>query len=335
MTVPHAAARVILFGHHFNPFLSAQIGYTRPIRWVTYNNLNGSIEGRSVRMAIGDVSLKAQVPITTRTSLYGEGGMAIVSRTGFTVNDTTAMTSTTFVSPMFGGGVEYAVNPRWDLVAGAFYVPENTDHKQPGIVFGSAGFRYNLRALPEEQVTAARESGNIFPANLIQLSFITNGIGYGVNDAVSGKVPIFWGGEVEVAHGGAVRYQRNLWHSESHVSIDVGASATLMKSNLNRENLFALSVYPLLRWTFLRTTQADVSLSYSAAGPTLLSKQFLDGQNLGGRFTFQDLLGVGVFFGKHRDYYLQFDISHYSNGNMAAPNPGVKVPTTITIGRGF
>jgi hypothetical protein len=37
--VPHTAVRIILFGHHFNKYLSAQISYMRPVDWVEYKNV--------------------------------------------------------------------------------------------------------------------------------------------------------------------------------------------------------------------------------------------------------------------------------------------------------
>src|SRR5579872_6318623 len=37
--VPHAAARLVLYGHRFNRYLSAQVDYTRPVKWVSYNHL--------------------------------------------------------------------------------------------------------------------------------------------------------------------------------------------------------------------------------------------------------------------------------------------------------
>ena len=41
-------ARVTLFGHQFYKYLFAEAGYTRPIKFVTYQNLNGTDSARSV-----------------------------------------------------------------------------------------------------------------------------------------------------------------------------------------------------------------------------------------------------------------------------------------------
>jgi hypothetical protein len=39
--VPHAAGRVLLLGHQFNPYLAAQFVYIRPVEWVKYKDVNG------------------------------------------------------------------------------------------------------------------------------------------------------------------------------------------------------------------------------------------------------------------------------------------------------
>jgi hypothetical protein len=333
--VPHAAARVVLYGHRFNKFFSAQLDYTRPVKWVNYRNLNGTDESHTVWMAVGDALFRAQAPISSRFAVYGEGGLGVVNRIGFEIGNATAVSHANFATPVYGAGVEYHVNPRWDLVAGATYVPEHEEKKQPGIGVGTMGFRYNLRPLTPERIEETRHAGNIFPANLVQVAFTTNVVGYGANDAVSSKVPVFWGGNVRVARGVTLRYQRNLFHTASQFSIDVGVSASLLKTNDVGENFAALSVYPVLRWTFLRRQAADVFFSYTLAGPSYLTKQLIDGQDTGNNFTFQDIMGFGMFVSRKRNVFVQLDISHYSNGNLFSKNPGVRIPTTIAIGRAF
>ena len=60
-------------------------------------------------------------------------------------------------------------------------------------------------------------------------------------------------------------------------------------------NFIPLSAFPLFRFTFLRTKPADVYFYYSVAGPTFISKHVIDSIDTGKRFTFQDLMGMGVF----------------------------------------
>lgn len=335
VAVPHAAARVVLFGHRFHKYLSAQVAYTRPVEWVMYRNLNGIEMSASVWMAIGDVSLKSQLPITTRLGVYGETGLAIVSRTGFVINGAPGVPDARFAAPLFGGGLEYALNTRWDLLAGATYVPSHGADKQPEMSLVSLGFRYNMRPIPAARVEAARKGGTIVPENLVQLGFMTNAFGYGWNNALSGKAPVFWGGHVQVARGVTARYQRNVFHTRSRLAVDVGTSASFFKSEDGGKNFVTVAAYPLVRWNFLQREAADVFVSYSIAGPSFVSRRIIDRQDTGSHFSFQDVLGVGMFVGKNRRMFVQLDISHYSNANIFPHNPGVKIPATITVGKGF
>ena len=48
--VPHVAARVALFGHQFNRYLSAQLTYMRPVLYVRYRNINGDAIAAAERL---------------------------------------------------------------------------------------------------------------------------------------------------------------------------------------------------------------------------------------------------------------------------------------------
>ena len=332
--IPHAAAHLVI-GHEFGKYLGAQIEYMRPVQWVNYEFVNGIPGPHTVWVAVGTFAGRGRVPITSRLAAYGEGGLAIVSRTGFKVDGAPAVANAHFPSPMAGGGIEYTLTPAWDLVGGATYVPANGGHEQPAIALGSVGIRYHLRPLPPERVAAARESGFVVPRHVVMAGLVTNGLGYGWNTLVSDTVPIFFGGHARIASGLAVRYQQNIFHTARRFAVDLGASASVLKTDLTRESVAAVSVYPVARWTFLTTGPADVFASYSLAGPSYLSRRVIDGFDTSSRFTFQDMLAFGVYAGRRRQYLVQVDISHFSNGNIFPGNPGVKVPLTITVGRGF
>ena len=47
----------------------------------------------------------------------------------------------------------------------------------------------------------------------------------------------------------------------------------------------------------LRRKTADVFFSYSIAGPSYLSKQVIDREDIGNKFSFQDIMGFGMFVG--------------------------------------
>jgi hypothetical protein len=199
-----------------------------------------------------------------------------------------------------------------------------------------AGFRYNIQPLSEEKVVENAKAGYIFPKHTVQVGYSTNGPGYGVNNAVSkGPVAIFWGGKVEIEKGAWLRYNRNVFHTKKVFSLDVGTSLGWWRSNKNHEEFYTVSVYPLLRFTVLRTKPLDLYLNYSAAGPSYISRLTIDELKTGTHFTFQDFMGMGVYAGKNRNLNLELNINHYSNGNIFPDNAGVKIPLTFNLGYSF
>ena len=119
------------------------------------------------------------------------------------------------------------------------------------------------------------------------------------------------------------------------MDVDVGASAGFWKSRDQGEWFQTLSVYPLFRFTFLRTRTTDVYFAYSLAGPTYMSKSVVDGRATGNAFTFQDFMGLGLFLGPNRRVNVGVKINHYSNGNIFTENAGVKIPYTFNVGYTF
>jgi len=148
-------------------------------------------------------------------------------------------------------------------------------------------------------------------------------------------VPIFWGGNVETRRGFTLDYQRNVFHTKKLFAFDLGASASYWNSNGNREIFRTLSAYPLFRIFLARARPADVYFGYSLAGPTYVSRAVIDGRKTGERFTFQDFMGVGAFFGKTRRMNAEIGIKHYSNGNIFTRNASIKIPLTLTLGLAF
>jgi opacity protein-like surface antigen len=333
--VPRIDVRVMLFGHEFNRFVSAQASYMRPLNYVTYASVRaGDGDAHHVRVNFGAVTLKARVPLYGRLSAYGEGGLGFTSRTGFSLGDTPVVTDAHYASVLLGGGIEYRLTPAWDLTAGVSVSPGRGSVNQPRTLFSSGGFRYTMRPLPPERVAANREAGFTFPHQILQVEY-SSGTGYAVNDFVSRRVPIFWGGHARVDFGIAPHYERNVFHTRKLFGLDVGASAGFYRTRQNDDRFYTLSLYPLFRFTFLRTRLADMYFAYSLAGPTYISKIVLDGLDTGRHFTFQDFMGIGWFAGRNRHVNGGVKINHYSNGNIFTQNAGVKIPLTFSVGYAF
>ncbi len=332
--VPHVAARVALFGHELTPFVSVQLTYMRPVRFVIYRDVNGDAAAHSVWTGFGGATLKGRAPIAGRVSLYGEAGLGIASRHGFAQDTAPVVRDTSYASILLGAGVEYRVRPAWDLTAGATYIPGNARDRESRAVMVDGGFRYTMRPLPQDRVEANRDGGFTFRARRLQVEYST-GFGYAINTFLSTRVPVFWKGDIKVDRGIALHYEQNVFHTRKIFALDVGTSASDWRTREARQGFFTLSVYPLFRFLPVRTKRADLYVCYSLAGPTYISTRLADGRDLGSHFTFQDFMGAGVLVGKARTVALGVKINHYSNGNVFPENAGVMVPVTFTAGWAF
>ena len=335
ITNHHFGMRLIFFGHQFTKNLSAQVSYMKPLQYVIYNNINGDKAKHSVWMHSGTISLKGQVPLSRKISTYGEAGLAIFSRRGFKIDNSFAVKDYSYSTVLLGTGLEYHVSPKWGILANFNYAPGNSENKQPHEIFYSAGIKYNLTPIPEEIVKRNAEAGYHFQKNLLQVGYSTNEFGYGANNYLSKKLPIFWGGGIEVEKGVTVRYQKNIFHTKKVFSFDAGVSAGYWKSKEVKDEFYTLSIFPMLRFTAIRSNVADFYLFYSVAGPSYISKTVIDEKDSGKHFTFQDFMGFGGFLGKQKGLNVELSINHYSNGNIFVYNRGVKIPLTFTLGYSF
>lgn len=353
-----AAVRLILYGYEFNKYLSAQISYMRPVNWVSYyydapdinNPLQKEAHRSSVWMNVGGLTLRPELPLGAKFSLHGEAGLAIVTRHGFTAidNETDIIKGVTYPSVLLGGGVNYHVNDAWRIVLSGTYTPESKKHDQPAISFLSAGFNYKLQPISQKLLDKAAERGYIHPKQWLQIGYTNNAAGYGINNGLE-KACLFWGGDVEVRQGLTLNYQRNIYHSSKYFALDWGVSASgwqtkgvgTAHNNPEKETFFTLSVYPALRFNIVHAKPFDAYVYYSVAGPTYISKtdfKRLTPQgkeeiaNTGEHFTFQDVIGMGAFFGEKRKLNAEFRIGHYSNGNIFPVNAAVKIPLSFNIG---
>jgi hypothetical protein len=101
---------------------------------------------------------------------------------------------------------------------------------------------------------------------------------------------------------------------------------------LKKDKFFTVSVYPVLRFTAVRSPKTDLFFEYTVAGPTFISKTIIDNENTGRHFTFYDAMGIGMFTGKDKRLNAGIRIAHFSNGNVFPNNNGVKVPLTFNLG---
>lgn len=345
--VPHTAVRIIPYGYRFNKYLSAQLSYMRPVLWVRYtvnDAENDTIikESGPIYMNIGGVTLKGTLPITKKFSLLGEAGLGVITRSALLSKKElyTIIEEANYATFLFSGGIKYHLNEKWEFNASVAYSPKYDKKKQPYSVFYGGGFAFNMNALPDEKVKKNLESGYVFPRNIIEIGYTTNALGYGVNNFFSeGAIPVFWGGKAHIKDGVTLHYQRNSFHGRKVFSLDWGTSVAFGRSRDYNDKFFAISLYPMFRFTFLHTKYANLFFNYSLAGPTYFA--YLSGGNTiddvptGPEFTFQDFMGMGGYFGPKKNVVFEARIAHYSNGNIFPHNEGIKVPLTFNLGYAF
>jgi hypothetical protein len=332
LNIPHIAPRFILYGHKVNKIFSAQISYMRPVDWVIYKNINGDQKSHSVWMNVAGLTMAAQIPVHKKFSLFAEAGPGFITRTGFEINGKPVIKDAAYITLLTGAGLQYHINEKWDLQINATWSPAHAADKQPHTVFYSTGFNYHLHELSKEKVESKIKSGYYFARQLFQAGYTTNATGYGVNALFSKKIPIFWGGAARVMQGFSLNYQRNIFHARKVFSFDWGAGMGYWKSEKKRDDFFTMSLYPVLRFTAIRSKKADLFFEYSVAGPTFISKKIIDNEQTGPLFTFQDFMGIGLFAGAKKNWNTGIRIVHFSNGNIFPQNAGVKVPLTFSLG---
>lgn len=339
--IPHTAVRLVLIGYEFTKIISVRISYMRPVLWVKYGySVDGDqatvTNSRTVWMNEAGLTLRRQFSFDNHFSMYTEGGLNIVTRHGFNDMSGPVVKNAKFATVILGGGLKYHVNEHWGLMLSAAISPANRKEKQPYTSIFSTGFCYKFLPFSEKQIEKTAKTGYIYPKQMIQIGFTSNILGYGVNNFVSqGIIPVFWGGEAEVHHGLSINYQRNVFHGAKVFSLDWGANVSYWQSNVNKDNFFTLSLFPVFRLTFYHSKPADAYFYYSVAGPSYISKIVIDGHEMGAHFTFQDNMGAGVFFGEHRNFNAEIKIGHYSNGNISTQNEAVKIPLTLNLGYTF
>jgi hypothetical protein len=332
ITIPHIAPRITLYGHQFNKYLSAQITYMRPVDWVAYYNINGDKKSHSVWMNVAGLTMSTNLPLSKKFSLFAEGGLGIVTRKGFAINNKPVVKDATKATILTGIALQYHLNKKWDLHLNSTWSPADAKNKQPATTFFSAGFNYRLKEISQEKVISNSKRGYYFARHILQIGFTTNAFSYGVNDLFSKKLPLFWGGAAHVKRGFSFHYQRNIFHARKVFSMDWAAGIGLWKSRQKGEDFFTLSLYPVLRFTAFRSPKADLFFEYTVAGPTFISKKLIDNETTGRHFTFYDAMGLGMITGKKKNFNAGIRIAHFSNGNLFPQNDGVKVPLTFSLG---
>ncbi|WP_254712896.1 acyloxyacyl hydrolase [Polaribacter sp. NJDZ03] len=334
------------FGYKIKENLALQFGVIRPASWFKYDNVNNIGYYRSVWINAWYLSLKKNINITNKLSFFGEVGAANVTRSGFSIEDKVIYDDAHYGSLLYGFGFNYQLNDRWKLALNGTFFPKSDKHNQPSISQASVGFEYHIQKIPEElALEYENDERYFFPKNILQVSYGTSKIGFSANQffGMSLKVgnfesfgiPVFWVGDVKAENSFSITYQRLAFRTQKLFSLDWGVSVTAFNTEATNTNVFAFSIFPTMRFYLMRRDGFDMYTNYSLIGPTYLTKSNIDNLETGPKITYQDTMGLGVFFGEKRAYNAELRIMHYSNGNIFTKNSGVAIPIQFTIGKTF
>lgn len=336
-TTPSVGLQAFL-GHFFNPHIALQISLMRPIHWAYAHGVLSGNDKHSIWVSLFGVTARPTIVLSKQSNLYGIAGLGIVSRHGFDVlyngTKTNAIPSADLMTLLTGAGYTYAITPHWHFDTGFEYALARHNEHQPGIFYGFAGFYYLFTQL---HLPDYYNTHYIFQNHLIQFgAFQTSVFHPDINRyfTIHG-LPIFWSGDLKLQNGQWVMYEKNVFHTHKVFAINVGVSVSNYHTHVNNTNFQAFSVFPDFRFFIYRAPHVDLYVRYEIAGPSYLTRYRMDNLDLGGHFTFQDLLGLGLFLGHTKQWNLDFTIGHYSNGNLLPNNPGVEVPMMVSLGYAF
>lgn len=322
-------------GYHLTRKWDIEFSVMRPRAWVQYNFESPNKFDKSVWTNIWAISSRRNFKLFERTTLYLEGGVSNVARKGFNLNNEVAIPSVRYIYPIISTGILHSISSKIDAALNFTFSPANSNYKQPATTFFATGIVYHVRPPSEEVKKSYTNTSHYFPNHLFNIGYASDYVGFDANRQFSKgldtSIPIFWLGDVYVEDGFNASYQKNIFHTRKNFSLDAGANISYYNTQKD-ESFFAVSVFPVIKWWFLRTKPADVYFNYSIIGPAYISSSVLDDLDTGEEFTFQDFMGIGFIFGKERNYNLDLKIAHYSNGNIFTQNPGVAIPLSINFG---
>lgn len=106
------------------------------------------------------------------------------------------------------------------------------------------------------------------------------------------------------------------------------ASYNYLKQNANNISIVALA--PVLEMQLYKSQFFNPFMQLSA-GPGYMNRTMFGNRNLGMHYTFQDMFGLGLKFGKKENIALSWRIIHFSNANLAKHNAGLTEPLVLSL----
>lgn len=341
-TTPGRFSGRFLLGYKFKEDFAVQFGVMRPANWFQFHDIEYKDQRSSVWVNLWSLSFKKDFKLLKSTKAYLEFGFGNFARVGIKNGDKIIYDDAHYLSAVLGAGLQYNLSKKWDLLLNATYLPAYENHNQPFTFQTSLGATYHLQQVSKEKaIEYAKDERYYFPKGFFHLGYGSGEIGFFTNAFFSSSasigslentgIPIFWHGDVLARTTLSLMYQHTVFRTQKYFSLDVGASMTYFNS-YEGSDVIGLSVFPVLRFYLWRPKAFDFYTNYSVIGPAYVSKKNIDGILTGPRITYQDFMGIGLFFGAKRQYNADLKIMHFSNGNIFTNNDGVAIPLVFSFG---
>ncbi|TAM89862.1 MAG: acyloxyacyl hydrolase [Candidimonas sp.] len=140
-------------------------------------------------------------------------------------------------------------------------------------------------------------------------------------------------GGIGLQWGAGNHYQRFglSWESPSLLSLkflgdgnrldlvgELGAAYWQASGSRTPASAWQFSAVPFLRWTIANRFYLEAGV-----GPTVFTRTQFAGETISTAFQFGDQIGVGAYLSNNSRLGVRY--SHYSNGSIKTPNPGLNV----------
>jgi hypothetical protein len=140
---------------------------------------------------------------------------------------------------------------------------------------------------------------------------------------------LFWTGAVITNNGYMLSYERLVYAYDNFFTINIGTG--FANWWYNKEPIYLYRIYPNFKIWFINKTNFGIYLNVGAGGPTILNKRNFKNRDLGSRFTFNDIIGMGLKFGTKQTFEIAINFHHYSNADIFEENPGFDVPAILSV----
>ncbi len=154
-----------------------------------------------------------------------------------------------------------------------------------------------------------------------------------------------WGGSLSIpiitkdpkylyGYRAALWYQpESLLWERTRIYFDASFGRWWVTNSRHNKSLNIYSASPTLRYYF---TNRSPSLFFNLSiGLAYLTRTRIAYRNLGMHFAFQDQVGIGISFGKKKQFSVSLSSMHYSNGSLCNKNGGITIPVMMNAEYGF